>query len=235
MNEHKMLKRELLDACRILYTEGHHDRFLGHVSIRIPGQEAMLMKPNGLGFEEVTVDDIITVDFEGNILAGHQPRHGEFPIHSEVYRRRKDVNCIIHSHPLYTTMLAAMDTRLLPLNHDGVLFVDGIPLFDETSDLIVTKLQGKSLAEKLGESPVVLLKNHGVVVAGESVEAAVMVALHLEKAAQFQLTATVSGRDLVQMNVETARKMQQDVFNNKKRLRDLFDYHRRKADRKLER
>lgn len=234
MNENQeVLKQELVDACRVLYAEGHHDRFLGHVSLRLPNQDAMFMKPNGLGFEEITADDVITVDYDGKILAGHQPRHGEYPIHSEIYKRRPDIHCVIHTHPFYTTMLTTLDVRLVPLNHDGVLFVEGIPLFDGTPDLIVTKEQGEAVAAKLGDEAVVLLKNHGVVIAAESVEEAVMVALHLEKAAQFQLTAMGRGKEILPMDEKIARKMRQDALNNKKRLRDLFLYHKRRAERFL--
>lgn len=109
------LRQELADACRILYAEGNSDRSLGHISVCITGQQATYMKPSGLGFEEVRPQDLIVVDFDGVKLVADLPRHGEYPLHSEVYRQRPDIQCVIHTHPLYTVWLSTLNRPLRPL------------------------------------------------------------------------------------------------------------------------
>jgi L-fuculose-phosphate aldolase len=230
------LREKLVDACRILYVEGHSDRSLGHVSARIPGAEAqaMCMKPSGLGFEEVRPQDLIIVDFDGIKLAGDRPRHGEYPLHSETYRCRPEVGCVIHTHPPYTSWLSGLEVPLLPLNQDGVLFWERLPVFDETADLILTTEQGRRVAGRMGDPPVVLMRNHGVLVAGENVEEATMLALHLETAAKMHWMALTAGLAFSSISSDTAAKMASDIRKNKKRQTDLFQYHKRKADRVLQ-
>lgn len=227
------LKQKVVDACHILYVEGHSDRTLGHVSARLADQQVMYMKPSGLGLEEVRSQDIITVDFDGVKLAGDLPRHGEYPLHSEVYRQRPEIQCVIHTHPLYTIWLSTLNKPLVPLNQDGVLFWRALPVFDETPDLILTSEQGYRVASKMEALPVVLMKNHGVVVGGESVEDATMLALHLEKAAQLHWTVLGAGHPFSGISIDVAEKMAADIQKNKKRSADLFQYHKRKADRAL--
>ena len=231
--EAEQLKQRLVDACRILYVEGHSDRNLGHASARTADQQTMYMKPSGLGLEEVRPEDIITVDFDGVKLAGKLPRHGEFPIHSEVYRARAEIQCVIHTHPLYSVWLSTLDSPLVPLNQDGVLFWRAVPIFKETCDLILTSEQGRRVASTMESLPVVLLRNHGVVVGGETIEESTMLALHLEKAAQLYWMALSAGRPYSAIGADIAAKMAADFQRNKERSADLFQYHRRKAHRSL--
>ncbi len=229
----RFLRERVADACRILYVEGHSDRTLGHVSARLPAGQAMIMKPSGLGLEEVRAQDMVVVDFDGKKLAGDLPRHGEYPVHGEVYRRHPDIHCVIHTHPPYTIWLGTIGRELVPLNHDGVLFLRAIPVFDETPDLILTSEIGRRMALRMGRPPVVLLKNHGVVIGGETVEEATLLALHRERAAQIFWMALSAGQTASAMSNEVADKMAADVLKNRKRLADLFEYHKRKADRVL--
>ena len=134
-----------------------------------------------LGLEEIRPHDVITIDFDGNKLAGELPRHSEFPIHTEIYRQRADVQCVIHTHPPYATAFSAVDEPLRPVNHEGTLFAPTLPRFVQTSDLIVTPALGQAVARALAEHNALLLKNHGIVVVGSSVEEACVTALCWKK------------------------------------------------------
>jgi L-fuculose-phosphate aldolase len=181
-------------ACNILAVEGHIDTIYGHVSARIEGTDHIWMKPHTLGLEEVRPHDVLTIDLDGNKLAGELPRHAEFPIHTEIYRRRAEVQCVIHTHPPYATAFSAVDEPLRPVSHEGTLFAPMLPRFIETTDLIVTPSLGRTVAETLGDHNALLLKNHGIVVVGSSVEAACVTAILLEKAARMQLLAKQYGQ-----------------------------------------
>ena len=180
-------------ACNILSMEGHTDTIYGHVSARVENTEQIWMKPASLGLEEVRPHDMLTLDMDGKKLAGVLPRHVEFPIHTEVYRRRPAVQCVIHTHPPYATAFSAVAELLRPVNHEGALFAPTLPRFTQTSDLIVTPALGQAVAAALGASRALLLKNHGIVVVGTSVEEACVTAILLEKAAHMQLLARQYG------------------------------------------
>ena len=92
-------KKKLTLACRILYMEGLADFHLGHMSGRTSDPEKFYMKPNGLGLEEIRPEDLLVMDGEGRKLEGIHPPHGETPIHSEIYKKRRDVQAIVHVHP----------------------------------------------------------------------------------------------------------------------------------------
>lgn len=187
------VRAQVAQACNILSMEGHLDTIYGHVTARIEGTEHIWMKPHTLGLEEVRAHDVLTLDLDGNKVAGELPRHSEFPIHTEIYRRRADVQCVIHTHPPYATAFSAVDTPLRPVNHEGTLFAPVLPRFVQTSDLIVSQELGQAVAEALAGYNALLLKNHGIVVVGASVEEACVSAILLEKAARMQLLAQQYG------------------------------------------
>jgi L-ribulose-5-phosphate 4-epimerase len=95
--------RELVaSACRILHNEGHEHFYLGHVSAREPGSNLVCVKPAGIGLGEVaSADDVVVMDLDGRKIEGARPLHHEMPIHTEIYRRRPDVNCVVHTHPFF--------------------------------------------------------------------------------------------------------------------------------------
>jgi L-fuculose-phosphate aldolase len=123
-----------------------------------------------------------------------------------VYRARSDVGAVIHTHPRYATALGATLARLEVLCHDAVLFKDGLPIFEETSELIIHPEQGKAVARVLGDRQAVLLRNHGVLVVGRDVPDAVFAALCLERAVQIQAIATTLG-PLRPMDREMAERL----------------------------
>jgi L-fuculose-phosphate aldolase len=100
---------------------------------------------------------------------------------------------VVHTHPPYATAFSAVDEPLRPVNHEGTLFAPSLPRFVQTSDLIVTPVLGQAVADCLGESNGLLLKNHGIVVVGKSVAEACVTAIVLEKAARMQLLARQYG------------------------------------------
>jgi L-fuculose-phosphate aldolase len=187
-------QEKLALACRILAMQGHNDLIYGHVSAlsETPGQ--YWIKGSGIGLEEVSEDDLVLIDFDGNVISGKRKRHNEFPIHSEVYRTNPEIRCVIHTHPLYSTLIASSEHRLLPItNMSCAFYPPAINKFEESSDLIVTAEQGIAVAKLLGEHKIVLLRNHGIVVAGNSVEETCIRGVLLEHSAKAQVTAAAMG------------------------------------------
>ena len=187
----KEMKEKVAYSCNILAHEGHWDNILGHVSVRIPGQNKILMKPHSSEARRDRPQHIIVVDIgTGKKLEGKYERHSEVFIHTEIMKARPDVNCVVHSHPPYATAFGALGQRLRPISHEGNIFHDGLPTFDYTTALIRTPELGVEVAKSLGKYRGVLMKNHGSTVVGETIEVATLYAIFLEKAARIQLMAT---------------------------------------------
>lgn len=188
------LKQRLADAGRVLVHEGQGDYVAGHVSLRLPDRpDRFLMKPAGMGLDEMTDENIITVDIGGEKVEGASPRHNEVWIHAEVLRARPDMNAVLHTHPEHAVAFSSLGKPLLPVGNDGSIFFDGVPVFDDTTDLITTKERGEAVAKRLGQSRALILRNHGIVTCAPSIEEAVWIALKLERACRVQLLAEAAG------------------------------------------
>src|SRR5882672_8293627 len=188
------LRDTLTNAGRVLAMEGQGDYVAGHISVRLRNDpERFLMKPAGIGLEEMTPDNIITVDIEGKKVEGSMSRHNEVFIHSEVLRARPDIQAVIHTHPPHAVAFSSLGRPLLPVGNDGVIFCAGVPVFSETTDLIIDQARGRAVARCLGDHQALILRNHGIVTAGRSIEEAVWLALKLERACRVQLMAEAAG------------------------------------------
>ena len=208
---HQTLPEQVAWACRILALQGHGDFTLGHVSAR--DGDLIHMKRNGIGLEEVTPGDVLTIDLDGRKVAGEGRVHLEAVLHTEVYRERPDVGAVIHTHPPYGTALGATHATLELLNHDAVLFREGLAYFDETAELIARPEQGAAVARALGDKRVLMMRGHGVLVVGKTVPWAVYAALTLERAVQIQAIAGTLG-ELRPMSAEMAARVYPDKYRD---------------------
>ena len=210
----RKLATQVAWACRILASQGYEDLTLGHVSVRAP-DGAMYIKRKGVALSEVSPEDVLTFPLAADLADAPADMHLEAVLHTEVYKRRPDVGCVIHGHPLHATAFGATNARLETLTHDAVLFVDRIATYEGVPDLIIDAQQGRDVAEALGDGAVVLLRNHGVLVAERDTSWAVLTAVLLEKAVQLQTVASGLGHlraipdDLVQ---SIHRRKYQDEF-----------------------
>jgi L-fuculose-phosphate aldolase len=180
-------------AGRALAAAGHEDAVWGHVSVRDPKDRGVWMKGSGLGLADVSTDDIVLVDWEGEVLEGTRRRHLEFPIHTELMRARPDVDSVIHTHPVHAVAFGLTGLTLSPSSQAAGLFTAGVPRFSETARLIDTPELGRAVAKALGLSQAAFLVNHGVVVVGADVAEATVAAVALERACREQLLAAAAG------------------------------------------
>ena len=224
------LKKLLADAGRVLAHEKQGDYVAGHVSLRLPDDPNLfLMKPAGIGLEEMTDENIIIVDIEGKKVSGGGVRHNEVFIHSEVLRARPDCNAVIHTHAAYAVVFSSLGKPLLPVSNDGAFFAGGLPVFDETTELIVNQQRGKAVARDLAGHGAMLLRNHGIVTAAASMEEAVWLALKLNQACHAQLMAEWAGGaklvgDPEQARVKSAYVSRPDIHKG------VFNYVLRRCD-----
>lgn len=193
MNE-AALRERVATACRVIALEGYLDLTLGHVSARNLGDRTVWIKRKGVGLDEVEPSDVIDLDIDDPSAFENADYHLESVMHTEIYRARPDVGSVIHGHPVYGTALGSTDGQLQLLTHDAVLFAGGVGDYQDGPDLITTQDQGRRVAMALGARRAALLRNHGVVIAGEDIRWAVMGAVTLERAIRLQTIATTLGR-----------------------------------------
>jgi L-fuculose-phosphate aldolase len=188
------LRTQVALGCRILALEDHGDFVWGHVSVRDPENRGVWMKAATWGFEEIDAEQVILVSWDGDVLAGDGRRHAEFPIHTELMRARPDVASVVHTHAPYAVAFGATAQPLLPLSHEGTLFVPpDIARFTKTGDLVLTSELGRDLASTVADRNGALMVNHGIVTCGTTVQAAVMTAVLLERACRTQIRALAAG------------------------------------------
>lgn len=207
------LREQIAWSCRILAMGEQGDYTLGHVSARSADGRDVLMKRYGLGLEEVTPNDVLRISLDGELLNGEGRVHLEYVLHTEIYRQRPDVQSVIHTHPPYATAFGATDAKLQLLNHDAVLFQDGLAYFDDTAELIVRPEQGARVATELGQRRVIVLRGHGVIVTGASVPWATYTALTLERVIRIQAIAGTLGA-LRPMTAEMASLVFPDKYRD---------------------
>ena len=191
------LRAALADACRILAAEGHETFELGHVSVRAGhgaelGGDRFWVKPAGIGLGEMTADRAVLSDLEGAVVEGSGTLHREQPIHEAIYRARPDVGAVVHTHPPYTVAFSASDADFALVSQDSLPFRGGVGRFD-SARLLVTREQGDALAAALGGHPAVVMRNHGLTIAGASLEEAVVLAVAFERSLATQLMAARFG------------------------------------------
>ena len=152
----------------------------------------MWIKRKGVSLAEVTPADVLRFPIDGDLESAHD-MHLEAVLHTEVYRRRPDVRCVVHGHPVHATALGAAHADLAFLSHDAVLFKEGLASLEEVPELIVGRSQGQVVADALGERSTLLMRNHGVLLVGEDVRWAVLRGVTLERAVQVQAAAASLG------------------------------------------
>jgi ribulose-5-phosphate 4-epimerase/fuculose-1-phosphate aldolase len=188
------IRNEVALGCRVLGAEDQGDLVWGHVSARDPGGRGVWMKASTYGFEEITEEQVILVDRDGQVLEGEGRRHAEYPIHTEVMAGRPDVNSVVHTHASDAVALAATGHPLRPISHEATLFVPPeLARFTKTGDLILTQELGRDVAQALGDRNALMLVNHGIVTVGPDVPTAVITAVLLARACRIQLTAMSAG------------------------------------------
>ena len=187
------MKQQLVDAIRMLSRAEIIDHS-GHCSVR-RGPDSFHINSGASVRSSLTVDDIVAVDLDGNLVEGRARAPLEFHIHSEIYRARPDVNVVMHTHPRWSTFLTMTGAGYKPVSPQGVLPGD-IPMLDSPLS-INTKAMGEQLAATLGQGRAALLKAHGVVVVGADVVECFALAAYIEENAYRQYMASQIGEPYV--------------------------------------
>lgn len=169
------------------------------------------MKAHSLGLDEITPENVLTIDLDGKFVAGSARRHSEVYIHSEIFKVRPDVNCVIHTHPPYAVALSATGRPMRGYSQPSALFHEALGVYTDTINLIRSTEMGAGVARALGPHRAVLLKNHGVAVVGASIAETVVSVIMLENAAMIQMVAEATGILAPEFPRADIEKLKQDI------------------------
>lgn len=190
------LKRRIALANRIAYQEGLHEEFgnefSGHISLRYDDDKLLMpghLHDQGRGLKDVTANDIITVDFEGNVIEGGLEPVDEVVIHTSIYKARPEANSVAHLHSPASVALASTDSKILQISMRAAYFIDGIPILERGPGVIASDDIASEMIRYLGNYNVIIHRGHGVVTVGRNLEEACILGLYLEGAARNQLMA----------------------------------------------
>lgn len=188
-------KRLLVLANRILSNEDVCDAY-GHVSVRNPENPSTFFISRAISPAAVTVDDIMEMDLQNHVVDGKADwrAFSECVIHSAIYAVRPDVTCVCHTHPPELIAFSATDVPLRSVYHQDATFFEGVPVFKdiptECGLLIKDVETGAKLAAMLDNKRGILIRNHGVVIVGESVPRAVYSSITMRDNARIILLAS---------------------------------------------
>lgn len=196
---------------------GWTDLIFTHISARVPGpDEHFLLNPFGWMFEEVTASSLVKVDVDGRVVSPtpHHIHPAGFVIHSAVHQARPDALCVMHSHTRAGMAVSMMECGLLPLSQHAMLF-EGRVAYHDSEGLALDLDERTRLVRDLGDKAVMILRNHGTLVAGSSMAETFSMMWHLEKAMQAQIDALASQQKLTRPSAQVALATAANGFTSK--------------------
>jgi L-ribulose-5-phosphate 4-epimerase len=215
-------------ACTRMLVEEKILDYSGHVSIRIPDQDAFVIQIGSNSRAEMTPDQMLVVDYDGKVLEGDGQPPSEIPIHIEILRARPDVQAVLHSHMELAIAFTMMEgVRLVPMRARASRWKSGIPTDPDPSHIKTTE-QGQALAKTLGPHHAVLMRAHGLTLVAESAQALFIDAVHFKENATAQMQALQAGAKplpLTDTEIAQIEKMEMRDWHIKK----LWNYYVRKG------
>ena len=199
-----------LAACFQLAAQyGFEEGICNHFSAVVPGHDDLFfVNPYGYAFSEITASRLLICDFDGRVVAGEgKPEATAFYIHARLHRLKPRVKAAFHTHMPNATALCLLEgPPLLWLGQTALKFYGRTAVDENYNGLALDDSEGDRIAQTIGDADIVFLKNHGVLVAGESIAEAWDDLYYLERAAEVQLKAMNSNRPLKAVPHEVAQR-----------------------------
>ena len=206
---------ELAATFRLLAQLGWGEMIFNHISLRVPGETVTyLMNPFGLMYEEVTASSLVKVDLDGN-LVGDSPYSANpagFRFHGAIHRTVPDAHCVMHTHTTAGSAVACLDEGLSPDNFYAAQIADAVA-YHEFEGITVCDGEVPRMLAALGDKPLLILRNHGLLAHGPSLGVAFYRLWVLNRACEIQLAAQSTGRPLRPVTESAAQVSSQAARN----------------------
>jgi len=209
-------KQQLAAAFRLFARFGFDEGVAGHITVRDPEHtDHFWVNPFGVHFGQIKVSDLMLVNHEGKIVEGKYPlvNRAAFAIHSQVHQARPDVMAAAHSHSMYGKAWSVMGRKLDAITQDSCAFYEDHAVFEDFTGIVNELDEGKRIAQALGNNKAAILRNHGILTVGKTVEEAAWWFITMERSCQAQLLVEATQKPLHYIDHETALKTQQELGN----------------------
>jgi len=205
------LKKLIIETGRELYKQNLTIGTWGNISVLDSETGLIYIKPSGMDYNEINLEDVIVVDKQGKTIEGFRKPSIEMPMHLSIYNARKDVRAIVHYHPVYSSVLAVTGFSLPGICEDFVQIVGekvlcakyALPGSDELAENAVASL---------GDRNAVFLLNHGTLCVGKDMKEAIKVCYVVEKTAHIYILSKSIGK--CRIIPEEDIKIMQDFTKN---------------------
>ena len=208
-------KQNLAAAFRLFSRYGFDEGVAGHITARDPElTDHFWVNPFGMYFGHIRVSDLLLVRHDGVVVHGDLPvNQAAFAIHSQVHAARPDVIAAAHSHSVYGKSWSSLGRLLDPITQDACAFYNAHVLFDASSGVVLDLEEGKRIAHALGDSKAAILRNHGLLTVGHSVEEAAWFFIAMDRSCHAQLMAEAVGTPVL-IDPEMAELTRSQVGNH---------------------
>ena len=184
-------KQRMAATLRLFAEYGYDEGAGGHLTARDPERpDCFWINPFGMYFGHVRVSDLLLVDSAGAVLTGTgRTNPAGYMIHSEVHAARPEVISAVHTHSLHGRAWSALGRPLDPITQDACAFYEDHTVYDDYGGVVLERAEGRRIARALGPYKAVILRNHGLLTVGGTVEEAAWWFLSMDRCCQVQLLA----------------------------------------------
>jgi len=205
------LKKLIIETGRELYKQNLTIGTWGNISVLDSETGLIYIKPSGMDYNEINLEDVIVVDKQGKTIEGFRKPSIEMPMHLSIYNARKDVGAIVHYHPIYSSVLAVTGFSLPGICEDFVQIV-GEKVLCAKYALPGSDKLAKNAVASLGNRNAVFLLNHGTLCVGKDIKEAMKVCYVVEKTAHIYILSKSVGK--CRIIPEEDIKIMQDFAKN---------------------
>ncbi|HEY5647235.1 MAG TPA: class II aldolase/adducin family protein [Pseudomonadales bacterium] len=200
-------RQDLAAFYRLVADYGWDDLLLAHISCRVPGEDAYLINPFGLLFEEITASSLLKVDYRGQKLmeSDYEISPEANVIHGAILTARRDVNCVAHVHTTAGTAVASRVEGLRNISQQSMI-VSGSLAYHDYEGVVLDPAEAPRLQADLGDARHMILRNHGLVTVGPTVSLAFQALYNLQRACEIQVAAEAGEAPLIHISEKIMEK-----------------------------
>ena len=189
-------KQHLAAAFRVWARLGYDEGPAGHITVRDPERtDHFWVNPFGMHFGLIKTSDLLLCNHHGDVVEGTWPvNRAAFAIHSAIHQARPDVNAAAHCHSVHGKAFSALGKTLDPITQDACAFYEDQALFDDYTGVVLEVEEGARIARALASNHAAILRNHGLLTVGTTVDAAAWFFIAMDRSCHAQLMADAAGR-----------------------------------------
>ena len=193
--ERRHRKQRLAAAFRLFSRYGFDEGVAGHITARDPERsDHFWVNPFGMHFGQIRASDLILVNDHGEVVEGKYPVNvAAFAIHSQVHAARPDVVAAAHAHSTYGKSWSSLGRALDPLTQDACAFFEDHTVYGDFTGVVYQTTEGERIAQALGQRKAIILRNHGLLTVGHTVDEAAWWFITMDRSCQAQLMAEAAG------------------------------------------